>query len=723
MSEATANPSISYETQRQRWLKYGANVALTVIVAIVLAVLLVYLAQQFRRRVDSTQGRIYSLKPQTINLVKDLKNPVTLVSLYSQSRDPRPDIQRERREQAQTVQDLLFEYQRKSNKIDVQIIDPDASPAKGDALIKDVTERYGGEVQKYRAFLDEYGNTFKQLKTSLAEQGAALKALATDSLPDRDLAERVDAVQNTLVSTMPQDMDARDRAVTRKLALKPPDYVGAVTSVQTSMEEVGERVGQVVAFIKKLQDEKGLPDPMRKTLADRIPALESIKKTAEDLGGKSKNLGDIKLDALRESLAERNVILVMGKSEMRAIPHEQVWKLDEQALKNFIADAKNLQPRFAGEQAVTTAIFAVSQPSKTRVVFVRPGGSPLTPAGFPPFQPSGPMSQVAERLRGYGFEVLEKDISGTYAMQAQMRGMPPEPEASDEQMKGAIWVVLAAPGPGGPMGPGPSTIGPKVAEHLKNGGSALLIAFPQEDSLPGVLAPYGIDVRTDAIAVHEGRPIDASATTGDPVEDLRRLPFVFDIRDYGDHELTKPLRSLESLLLPLMVVKTTAPKGEASSVTPIIPIPDAPAAPKSWGETDMSGLQRGDMPRFDDKTDIPGPIFGGAVAELKNGGRLVLLTSARFAYNSTLDEPDPELARKRILASRFPGNSELFSNSMFWLAKMETMIAISPATMDVARVQPMSEAALNAWHIGVLLVGLPGLVILAGIAMFVARRD
>jgi hypothetical protein len=273
------------------------------------------------------------------------------------------------------------------------------------------------------------------------------------------------------------------------------------------------------------------------------------------------------------------------------------------------------------------------------------------------------------------------------------------------------------------MGPGPSVIGPKIAEHLKAGGSALLLAFPQEDSLPGVLAPYGIDLRTDAIAVHEAQPIDSSATTGDPVEDLRRLPFVFDIRDYGNHELTRPLRSLESLLLPLLVVKTTQAKGDATSVTPIIPIPDAPAAPKSWGETDLSGLQRGDMPRFDEKADIPGPIYGGAVAELKNGGRLVLLTSPRFAYNNTLDEPDPELARRRILASRFPGNSELFSNSLFWLAKMETMIAISPASMDVARVQPMSEGALNAWRVGVLLIGLPGLVIAAGIAMFIARRD
>ena len=37
------------------------------------------------------------------------------------------------------------------------------------------------------------------------------------------------------------------------------------------------------------------------------------------------------------------------------------------------------------------------------------------------------------------------------------------------------------------------------------------------------------------------------------------------------------------------------------------------------------------------------------------------------------------LREQRIFAPRFPGNAELFLNSVFYLAKMEPMIAISPA--------------------------------------------
>jgi hypothetical protein len=54
---------------------------------------------------------------------------------------------------------------------------------------------------------------------------------------------------------------------------------------------------------------------------------------------------------------------------------------------------------------------------------------------------------------------------------------------------------------------------------------------------------------------------------------------------------------------------------------------------------------------------------------------------------------------------------------------MEPMIAISPSAMDVSRIQPMSDASEWFWRTGVLLIGLPLLVVLAGGLMYVRRRD
>src|SRR5439155_170806 len=60
------------ESQKERWVKYGANVALVSIVAIVLAGLITYLAQRVNRRLDTTASGAYSLKPQTIKQITDL---------------------------------------------------------------------------------------------------------------------------------------------------------------------------------------------------------------------------------------------------------------------------------------------------------------------------------------------------------------------------------------------------------------------------------------------------------------------------------------------------------------------------------------------------------------------------------------------------------------------------------------------------------------------------
>ena len=61
-------------------------------------------------------------------------------------------------------------------------------------------------------------------------------------------------------------------------------------------------------------------------------------------------------------------------------------------------------------------------------------------------------------------------------------------------------------------------------------------------------------------------------------------------------------------------------------------------------------------------------------------------------------------------------------NSIFWLSHEDTMIAISPAAMQVSRIADMKDATLNTWR--VFLCGvLPALALAAGIGMYFSRRD
>ena len=710
----------TYESQKERWFKYGANVAVATIVVIALAAILVYLAQKTGRRIDTTDARTYSLKPQTINILNDVKAKTTLVGLY------RKEIKGKggkmiKSPYVDSVSDLLEEYRRKSSKIDVQLIDPVEDNQKVETLIDEVSGKYGGEVQKYKKVTDSYKDVSDRITKLAGEEAQKVAKLELDKIGEDDDAQLTSLAIDE-IRKIPKRLKTSDEDIQRMLADKPPNYKGAVGEIEDRMKELSQRAQQVIDIFKTSTTSTKYPEPIKQYITTAGATYEQLKKIGDDFATQTKDLGELKLDDLRTSLKARDVILVIGESDLRVIPFEQVWTVDNQELKQ-IAPGQEIKPRFAGEQQVSTAIHALTAGKKQKVCFVRNSGPPLTTPGMFPFRQARPFSEVAARLRDYNFDVTEKDLSGMWAMQqAQMQQqMPTDPEPSDEQIKDAIWVVLNIPmGQQNPMMP-PPTMSPKVAEHLKNGGSALIVFWPspggQADNMPDVLKEWGIEIRTDAIAVHQV-PQQVQGRQGDPVEQAQRHPAVFSIREYGDHAITRPLRSLESWLAPLLPVKTTTVAGVKT--TPIIPIP---TEPPSWGESDADAVfQMGDI-KFDADKDLAAPIYGGAVAEKEKGGRVVVIGSPTFAMDRFIKEPDPDMLERGWEVARFPANADLFANSMFWLAKMEPMIAISPKAMEVSRIEPMSKGALSTWRNGVLLVLLPAAIVLAGAMVWFARRD
>src|SRR4029077_16129768 len=107
---------------------------------------------------------------------------------------------------------------------------------------------------------------------------------------------------------------------------------------------VSEAFGVIVQQADHLKDVAEVPEPIRKHLIDIKPSLESTKKSVDQMLEKAKNLGELKLDTLRQNLHQSDTILVMGPSEMRVLPYEQVWKVEE-ALKNYVREGK-VKPQF-----------------------------------------------------------------------------------------------------------------------------------------------------------------------------------------------------------------------------------------------------------------------------------------------------------------------------------------------------------------------------------------
>jgi hypothetical protein len=719
MSDAPPNPP-KFESQKERWVKYGANVALASVIVILLAGVVVYLAQKTGRRIDTTASGAYSLKPQTKNILNDIKTKIRLVSLYrDEVRDETDPRRMKRSPYVDPVRDLLDEYRRNSSKIDVENIDPVRNNAKVEQLINDVSGKYGGEVQKYKAAIDAYPKAYDQLKAIAAAEAPKVEKLPLDQLGQTDDAQRaVAAIRQT--RAWPKVLESSDQEIKDLQSNKPPDYKGATNEIRDRMDDINANATATIDIFTAGKDNKEFPEPIRAYMAAAIPTYQQVKKLTEDTKKQTENLGELKLDDLRRSLNSIDTILVIGDTDLRVIPRTEVFPADDREQRN-LPPGQTPKPKFAGEQQISTAILGLNQGQKRKVAFVRAGGPPLTTQMPFPF-PGGPMSEVASRLKLYNFEVLEKDLSGMWAMQAQMQQQPAPPDATDEQIKDAIWIVMATSqqrqDPRMPQLP----IGPKVAEHLNAGGSAMILFDLQADAMADTLKQWGITVNSDAIAVHS--MIEQSqGRQGDMFEEALRYPFIFDIRDYGDHAITKPLRSLGSLFLPLLPVKVAEGKDAPAGVkvTPILPMP---AGQEVWGEKSYEGVRNWSEIKNDKDTDVAPPFVGGAVAENAKGNRLVVIGSSRFAENDLVQQPDVNTYRTtgRIVA-RFPANAELFANSVFWLAKMESMMAISPAAMEVARIGPMTPTEAGIWKNGVLLVGLPGVIVLAGALVWAARRD
>ena len=707
------------ETQQERWIKYGGNVVLASVVVVILAVVVVWLAQEANARVDTTTAGLYSLKPQTVNIIKNNDQPIKIVSLYTRVKRQSTNVvqgEEDNFDYITPIADLLEEYKRKGKNIDVEVIDPVEQEVKVTQLIRDVTDKYGGEIQKYKTVIADYPAIYDKINAIILEEQKKLEVLS--SMQQLQKAQPADLKGQEWLEGFSQTMgsvgdlskmvaESRE-SIERILKQKIPDYKGAVDSIQSGMTLMSQLAGGLSEAFKKAKDVEKYPQDVRQYMEQAIPRFEEIRTSADGLEKRIKELGELKLDTLKQSLDQEDTILVMGPNDVRILPRNKIWQMVDR--EQLLSPDQKPRPRFAAEQQITSALLAVTSKSKPKVVFVRPGGPPLTSGN--PFMGIGTFYIMAERLRDYNFEVLEKDLSGMWAMQSQMRGMPGAPEPSDEEIKDAVWVVVGMNVGGNPMQQQqPPPMSPKLQEHLSRGGSALVLAEPRGDNLAQALDEWGVRIRTDAIAVHETVP-DVPAT-GDIVEDAQRIPYIFVINEYGNHMLTKPLRSLESLLIPIVPVSFEQKQGFKGEA--LIPVPQTL---KIWGETNIESMEEG--VKYDSAVDVPPPLFGAAAVEKDGGGRLVTIGSVYFASNRIAGLADP---RSRNTVLRFPGNQELFMNSLFWLAKMEPMIAISPTAMEVNRIKPMSDGAHNFWRVGVVLVMLPVAVVFAGVAMYMNRRD
>jgi ABC-type uncharacterized transport system involved in gliding motility auxiliary subunit len=107
------------ELAGSRSTRYGANAALYSSAFIGLLVAVNYLAARYPRQLDLTTEKVFSLSPQSLNVVKNLKQPLKFYGFVQEGRSP-------------TAEALYQEYAYGSPQVSYELVDPNRHPELAD---------------------------------------------------------------------------------------------------------------------------------------------------------------------------------------------------------------------------------------------------------------------------------------------------------------------------------------------------------------------------------------------------------------------------------------------------------------------------------------------------------------------------------------------------------------------------------------------------------------
>ncbi|MFQ5950027.1 MAG: Gldg family protein [Nitrospiria bacterium] len=102
----------------QRSTKFGANSALMVILFIAILSIINFILARHEARLDLSDTGVFSLSPQTENILKNLNKDVKITGFFN-----------ERSKVKERANDLFENYRHQTSRVKVAFIDPDKKPA------------------------------------------------------------------------------------------------------------------------------------------------------------------------------------------------------------------------------------------------------------------------------------------------------------------------------------------------------------------------------------------------------------------------------------------------------------------------------------------------------------------------------------------------------------------------------------------------------------------
>ncbi len=677
------------------------------------------LAHEHPVRLDLTSGGAHEVSPRTEALVDTFTDRYEIVLAIDPSQWDRRALD--------AARDVLDALARASDRVGFTELDLSGSAGanQADELVQRLAAAQPAAIEDRAALLagavselDASATGFDALAEGLAGIRDAIPPDSPGAPNNRAYFEQRAAVARVGARELAELSDSIAPELTA--GTLPGDLTDLNALLEPATAAVDGLLAQLVTLatdVEQFAQAEAMPDPARDAARPWARALGAWRDRVAILSDRMARAEPLPLIDAARALQTGQTLLVVGPPDqgVRAIdliellPHPDV--LDRAGVTAGVVLAQR------AEQLVFTALGTLARPDRPVVVLVHAE----TQRGVLESEPL--FGALARRLATRGIDLAE------WAVVADTAAPDLSPFMADGP-RPVVYVALAPDSSSGSAGD-PTTAGAARAETLGRTLSALIsrgepVLAPAN---PSVFATYGDpDPVTQPLAA-----LGVSARTGFPLLAEQPGPngpaIVTDTRIVpagSDHPIAEAASGLPALLPWAIGLDATPTDGV--TITELVAL-DADAS--VWGESSWLGYwqtprtQRavvGAAPTRDESEDLTRDRWTLAltIEHTVNGrpARVVAVGSNGWMLDPIAARRGQSVDGRAPLA--FPGNAEIFEASVLWLAGQDELIAPSGEARPVALIKPLSASQLRVirW---VLLAGLPGLILVAGIVTRVVR--
>jgi hypothetical protein len=713
--------------------------------ATVSCVLAVVIGSRVHARWDVTGSREFTLSERTRRVLARVEEATTIIVSA-----PLASLDRSTR---QRVGDLLSEFERSSGRIRATWIDTGSSagPAEFAALMGSISGPFEATLTEQKEALESAAGEARLVAEGMRRSSDLLKALAEAgdaATPRYFSATGGPRDQAGLARTVASSVDEAAEAIGGAAG----QVIGGVSlpAVDTAREggreplEKAARAASAMAEFAESILAQGGPEGVKTAagaVRDVAAAMRDRAARAADALSKLKMLDPL---VVARVLERTSAVLVTSPAGTIALDFATLFPSGPMAEAGGEASREAL---FKGEQMIATALSSLGQASSPIVVFVHAQSVRLLDEEG---EPTGPGLAAFRRL--FDRMRLTRTTPAEWAV-ALEAGRPDLAGLDAKGDRPVVWVVLGAPprvtvdarqtGSAAERGARIGKLGSAVRTLIEAGEHVLVCIEPSDLPSLGEVDPVAKAVEAMGVKVDSSRPLLRRESSPEGVMVWAHLALG---RAERGQEIGQAIDGVRTVLP--WATAMSAVEGGGARVSPLLA---EGAGGDVWGESQwmmlrdlvgrglarpLSPLLLAEPPTAEAGRDLVKPEWSdrfvvAAASERDRGAkvalgrwmregmpqRMVVVGSPEWLMDGYSQASEDVGGRRALL---FPGNLELFDASVAWLAGRDDEIAPGPRARDVARIGAMSDGALRAVRL-FLVVGVPALVLIVGAVVRLVR--